>query len=43
MYVNNAVAEIIITVAPEQVQTTETMKLNHICKVTFSNSATERV
>jgi hypothetical protein len=43
MQVNNAVAEIVITVAPEQMQTTETTKLNHIRNVAYSNSATEHV
>jgi hypothetical protein len=42
MHVNNAVAEILLTVAPEQMQTTETMRLKHICKVAYSNTATEQ-
>jgi hypothetical protein len=33
MQVNDAVAEVVITVEPEQMQTTERMELNHICNV----------
>ena len=43
MYVNNADAEILLTVVHEQMQATETTKLNHICNVTYRNSATEQV
>ena len=43
MQVNNAVAEIWTTVAPVQMQTAETMKLNHVWDVAYSSSATEQV
>jgi hypothetical protein len=42
MHVNHAAAEALTAVAPEQMQTAETMKLDHICNVAYSSSATEQ-